>query len=235
MASAVMPLSRGTSTGTYSFTDGTSTQTLALALVNTSTNTVTIAGNPFSNGETVVYTVLSGQNIGALASGSHYTIQTSSANSFQFLDPANGNAVVPLSTVPTGTTSYALAYAAPAGDTLSLTSPDAAIGGLQTNQVYYVVSVDKDHIRLAKDCADAIAAEPIPFTSLGSGNDNTIAAAASTIGIGDAASLSSTDEGSAYPTTGQSNNGTQNLNFSTSSDVTLSGLLGGASALFKGF
>ena len=129
-----MPLSRGTSTGTYSFTDGTSTQTLALALVNTSTNTVTIAGNPFSNGETVVYTVLSGQNIGALASGSHYTIQTSSANSFQFLDPANGNAVVPLSIVPTGTTLYALAYAAPAGDTLSLTSPDAAVGGLQTNQ-----------------------------------------------------------------------------------------------------
>ena len=48
--SAVIPLSQGTSTGTYNFTDGTSTQTLTLALVTMATSTVTIAGNPFSDG-----------------------------------------------------------------------------------------------------------------------------------------------------------------------------------------
>ena len=128
-----------------------------------------------------------------------------------------------------------MAYAAPASDDLTLTAPDVAIGGLQSNQVYYVVSVDANHIRLSKDYADAVAAEPIAFTGLGSGNDNTITAAVSTIGIGDSASLSSSNEGYAYPTTGCTDNHTQHLNFSTASDVTLAGILSGAKALFKGF
>jgi hypothetical protein len=71
--SDVIPLVQDPSTGTYTFTDGTNTQTLILALVDATANTITLAGNSFTNGESIVYNSLSSEDIGSLLDGFRYT------------------------------------------------------------------------------------------------------------------------------------------------------------------
>lgn len=90
------------------------------------------------------------------------------------------------------------------GQTLTVTEPDAAIGGLRDNTVYYAVVVDPTHLRLATNVSYALGALPITFTSLGSGNYNQLLSSPTTVGIGLSATLDATDESSAYPYTGAS-------------------------------
>ena len=70
---------------------------------------ITLAGNGFTDGQTVVYQSLTSADIGSLADGFQYTVHKLSANVFQFLDPSNNNAVTAL-TVPTGATLHELDY-----------------------------------------------------------------------------------------------------------------------------
>jgi hypothetical protein len=50
---SVVPLQQNSSTCTYTFTDGTNLQTLSLALVDPVLNTITLAGNTFTDVETI--------------------------------------------------------------------------------------------------------------------------------------------------------------------------------------
>ena len=85
---------------------------------------------------------------------------------------------------------------------ITVTVPDAAVGGLSAGGVYYLVVVDATHVRLASSLTDALDASPIQFTSLGSGNADSLAGTTYTDGIGVTASLNSTDQGSASPSEG---------------------------------
>ncbi|HEY3919271.1 MAG TPA: PKD domain-containing protein, partial [Stellaceae bacterium] len=117
------------------------------------------------------------------------------------------------------------------GTPLTIDANDTPIGGLQNNKVYYVVKVDADHIRLADNPADALAALPVTFTSSGSGNSHTVAPSSTINGIGVSAALSASDVAVAAPQTGGSPS-----DFSDpfkGGNASVAGLLGSASALFS--
>ena len=65
----VVQLQQNTSTGSYTFTDGTNVETLSLALVDSNLNTITLAGNTFTDGESIVYQSLSSLDITPLLDG----------------------------------------------------------------------------------------------------------------------------------------------------------------------
>ena len=85
---------------------------------------------------------------------------------------------------------------------ITVVAPDAAVGGLTAGGIYYLVVVDATHVRLASSAADALAAGPIDLTSLGGGNDDTLAGNTYTDGIGITASLTSSNEAAASPAEG---------------------------------
>ncbi len=249
---AIVAVSQGTATGAQTFTDGSDVQIINLALIDPTANTITAAGNPFTDGESVVYTPLTSTDLSSsVNNGLRYTVNVVSPGVFRLLDPS-ANSVIPLTT-PAGPSLFELDYAASVisfkpssdvnavtdeitvpstaaltngeavlynvdptitrsvtvqgdafpGQTFTVTEPDAPIGGLVDNGVYYVVVVDPTHIRLAKNASYALNATPITFTSLGSGNDNTLSVYPSTVGIGLSSTLTSTDDALAMPTTGQ--------------------------------
>ncbi|MEJ0068127.1 MAG: hypothetical protein WDO24_04695 [Pseudomonadota bacterium] len=113
--------------------------------------------------------------------------------------------------------------------TLTATAADQPIGGLQNNQIYYVVRVDADHIRLADSPADALAALPIDLTGGGSGSAQSLAANPLSGGINDTASLTASDTGSASPTTG--GDAPQVSDLANGSSISLESIFNGASAL----
>ena len=85
---------------------------------------------------------------------------------------------------------------------ITVTAPDAAVGGLTAGGVYYPVVVDSTHVRLASSTADALAATPIDLTTVGGGNDDSLAGNTFTDGIGVTAALTSSNEAAASPAEG---------------------------------
>jgi hypothetical protein len=117
-----------------------------------------------------------------------------------------------------------------AGPPNTVTVGDQEIGGLTNGNVYYVVVVDANHVRLAETRADALAAAPIIFTDTGSGNDHTLTASPLANGIGATASLTADDRSKSKPEAGGKFNKSKYSDALTKSDMSLALLFGGASA-----
>src|SRR5262249_40207756 len=149
-----------------------------LALVNTATKTITLAGNPFTNGQTVSYFSPSGVTLGGLVPNTNYQVLTS-GDTFQLKDLATSQ-IVSLS-LPAGPSFQVLDYMA--AGTITVTTPDTPIGGLRNDHAYYVTVVDANTIRLTNNLVDAFNAQPIQFTGLGDGNSDQIVIGATTAGI----------------------------------------------------
>src|SRR6202011_5933288 len=67
------------------------------------------------------------------------------------------------------------------------------IGGLVSGQAYYVVRVDKDHIRLVENLSDVANAKPIHLTSTGNGNKHQLGTTVQIAGQSGIVSLPPTD------------------------------------------
>ncbi|MGQ3353711.1 MAG: beta strand repeat-containing protein, partial [Phreatobacter sp.] len=76
----------------------------------------------------------------------------------------------------------------PLAPTRTISAPDSAIGGLTTNQVYYVVRLDANRIQLVESPTDIAA---VDLTGLGKGNRHTFTDGGLTVGIGIRAILES--------------------------------------------
>jgi hypothetical protein len=135
------------------------------------------------------------------------------------VDPTKSHTVI----VPSQTAGGA------AGTPLSITATDTPIGGLNNNEIYFVVRVDADHIRLVHSVSDALAAMPIDLTAAGSGANQSVASNPLSGGINVVASLEASNTGSAAPTTG--GDAPQFKDVASGASVSPMMLFNGASAL----
>ena len=116
-----------------------------------------------------------------------------------------------------------------AGPSQTITAGDTELGGLTNNTAYYIRVVNTTHVALYANLTDALNGGPITFSSLGGGNDDTLAASSLTTGIGNSASLTADDRASAKPETVSKFNKSKYTNLLTQSDFTTALLFGGAS------
>ena len=87
--------------------------------------------------------------------------------------------------------------------------------------------MDSTDVALYANLTDALNGGPITFSSLGGGNDDTLAASSLTTGIGNSASLTADDRASAKPEAGSKFNKSKDTNLLTQSDFTTALLFGG--------
>jgi hypothetical protein len=193
--SQVVAISQGSATGTHSFTDATLIVDLSLGAV--ASNSITLAGNGYTEGQSVVYAAPDSSPLGGLSDGGKYLIHLVSASSFQLQDPTS-HALVALS-VPAGISVIGLTSAD--ASSTRITSPDSAVGSLTDGTAYYVIKIDCNHIRLVDDAGKIAGAKAILFTGLGQGTQ-TIASQALTSGIGVRVTLTDTTTNSAAPSIG---------------------------------
>jgi hypothetical protein len=114
--------------------------------------------------------------------------------------------------------------------TLTVTSTDQEIGGLQNDEAYFVVVVDANHIRVTTDETSALEAVPIDLTSLGAGNADQVSATDRTTGIGVSATLSSDVRGKAKGEVGGKINPVKYTGLlSLKPDLLISAILGNSS------
>ena len=195
----VVPIAQGGATGTQTFTDNTEGGSVeAITLATMSNNAITLAGNGFTEGETVAFSPgPAGNAIRGLTANATYLVHLLSADTFELENP--GTHAVQTLTAPAGVSLDALTSADTTGQLVNV--PDQAIAGLQDAHVYYVVKVDANTIRLVANADQVAGAMPITLTSYGTGTQS-ISAQTLTGGIGVNASLTDTAATAAAPAIG---------------------------------
>ena len=131
--------------------------------VNFAENTLYIPGHNLVSGQSVVYSTGGGDAIQGLTNGTTYFIVRENADNIRLSTTPDLQNIVNLSAVGTGTHSLVIRSINFATNTITI--PDhgfdtgelveydsrgqTVIAGLETNQQYYIILVDKDNIRLA--------------------------------------------------------------------------------------
>ena len=241
----LIQISQGTALGVQTFTKGDIVATLILARVDAATDRIYVQNHGFTgtaaNPQLVDYASLEALGInpiGGLQSAGdglqtygHYKLVVVDANSFELRD-VNTNALIQLSD-PGVASRHVVAlkqiYQASRGGVGD--SPlRQEIGGLTSGDVYYVVKVDNNHIRLVDDPTEVSAVKAIDLTGGGNGLDHSLAASPSTNGVGVQATYTSETRSKAKPEVGGKFNPTKYKDILSKPDIALATIFDNASA-----
>jgi len=149
-------------------------------LVDPAADTIEIIGHGFETGDSVTYLTGGEDAIGGLSDGAEYQVIRIDDDTIQLAASTDPTTPIDLGPGATGR-AHGLERLA------FVLEPDREIRGLENGEVYYVMVVDKDTIRLAANQLDALAIDLDPDQA--TGNTHTLRKANEVAGIGVSATL----------------------------------------------